>query len=376
MQNLRKASGLSEVLQSAGDRVIDQNRQQDVAGKLLQAAELLENREKRVSAAEVFKKFDSDGSGELERREVRLALKDLGIDPNSKLVQRQIKKFDADGSGSLDIDEFETFVNSVLAAEADEAESSSILNAFDNLPYMTAVPHGDRMALVRSAELHHFGPSSLVMAYPPDPMLGHLSFSNDHVVLIVSGAASLLLAGGRQSTSPQPRPPRRFVCSVPGERAVRAALGGPLMPVATLAPLTCIMDNLLPGLKGSGLESDAAAAGGEGVSDEARWCLQPLHGHLECAFFPKREWEAALGSKAIVSLREEASLHASFFTRCAERARAPRRTAPPRPATHRASNHRKRTVRLTSCSSCPSPVCAWQGGLQRRLSRSRRTRSG
>ena len=373
MQHLLRGGGGLDVLQSAGDTVIDQNRQQDVAGKLLQAAEMLEHREKRVSAAEVFKKFDSDGSGELERREVRLALKDMGIDPNSKLVQRQIKRYDADGSGSLDIDEFEAFVNSVLAAEADEAESASILNAFDNLPYMTAVPHGDRMALVRSAELHHFGPSSLVLAYPPDPLLGHLSFSNDHVALIVSGAASLLLAGGRQPTSPHARPRRRLVCAVPGERAVRAALGGPLMPVATLAPLTCIMDNLLPGL-----ESDAAAAGGEGAGEEARWCLQPLHGHLECAFFPKREWEAALGSKAIVGLREEAALHAGFFTRCAERTRAPLRphcSAPP--VTERAPRVRH--------GRCARPACArrvpsdrlrvWQGESPRRLSRGRRTRS-
>ena len=50
------------------------------------------------------------GGGELDRRETRRALKELGIDPDSKLVQRQIKKFDDDGSGTLDLEEFEASV--------------------------------------------------------------------------------------------------------------------------------------------------------------------------------------------------------------------------------------------------------------------------
>ena len=44
-----------------------------------------------------------------------------------------------------------------------------------------------------SAKVHAFSANQLVMAYPPDPSLGHLSFSHDHVTLILSGSARLLL---------------------------------------------------------------------------------------------------------------------------------------------------------------------------------------
>ena len=37
------------------------------------------------------------------------------------------------------------------------------------------------------------------------------------------------------------------------------------------------------------------------------------------AVFPKREWEAALGSKPVVALRGEAELQARFFCKCAQR---------------------------------------------------------
>eukprot|EP00964_Phaeocystis_antarctica_P165079 scaffold144409_cov78-Phaeocystis_antarctica.AAC.1 len=56
-----------------------------------------------------------------------------GIDPDSKLVQRQIKKFDEDGSGTLDLEEFEAFVSSILSADDDPA-AASILAAFYPYP--------------------------------------------------------------------------------------------------------------------------------------------------------------------------------------------------------------------------------------------------
>ena len=37
---------------------------------------------------------------------------------------------------------------------------------------------GDRLGLVRSAQVHAFSANQLMMAYPPDPSLGHLSYSH------------------------------------------------------------------------------------------------------------------------------------------------------------------------------------------------------
>ena len=219
---------------------------------------MAQNRMKGATAKEVFERIDRDGGGELDRRETRRALKELGIDPDSKLVQRQIKKFDEDGSGTLDLEEFEAFVSSILSADDDPA-AASILAAFDNMQHMTGVSIGDRMGLVRSAKVHAFSANQLVMAYPPDPALGHLSFSHDHVTLVLSGSARLLLARGKPKQS-------RLRVAVPNEVAVRSALGDPLAPVATLSPLTCIVGNLLPHLL---LSPSAAALSPRGVVEQA-----------------------------------------------------------------------------------------------------------
>lgn len=172
-----------------------------------EVVQMAQNRMKGETAKEVFLRVDRDGGGELDRRETRRALKELGIDPDSRLVQRQIRKFDADGSGSLDLEEFEAFVSSILHAD-DGPDTASVLAAFDNLPHMTGVSAGDRMGLVRSAAVHSFGARQLVMAYPPEASLGHLSFSHDQVALVISGSARLLLARGRPSR-------RRLAVAVP-----------------------------------------------------------------------------------------------------------------------------------------------------------------
>ena len=201
-------AAMRDVLQAAGEEVMDAVRDSTKAGQLMDAVELAQNRQNHVNAsgetvADVFRRLDKDGGGELDRRETRRALKELGIDPDSKLVQRQVKKFDSDGSGSLDLEEFEAFVDSILRAE-DDPDSAAILEAFHNLPFMTGVSTGDRMGLVRSAEVHSFTSNQLVMAYPPAPGLGHLSFSADDVYLVLSGSARLLISLAQQCAAPPP----------------------------------------------------------------------------------------------------------------------------------------------------------------------------
>ena len=75
---------------------------------------------------------------------------------------------------------------------------------------------GDRLGLVRSAQVHAFSANQLMMAYPPDASLGHLSYSHEHVAVILSGSARLLLARGKPRSQP------RLRLAVPSETAVRA----------------------------------------------------------------------------------------------------------------------------------------------------------
>merc|ERR1712185_758450 len=57
----------------------------------------------------VFREFDRDGNGRIDRSEFRKACNDLGIDLSSSELSRVIKKFDRDGDGQVSISEFVKF---------------------------------------------------------------------------------------------------------------------------------------------------------------------------------------------------------------------------------------------------------------------------
>ena len=79
----RRGSRIS--LQLATENVIVQNRDDAVVGDgIVDVVKMAQNRMKGATAKEVFQRIDKDGGGELDRRETRRALKELGIEPWSK----------------------------------------------------------------------------------------------------------------------------------------------------------------------------------------------------------------------------------------------------------------------------------------------------
>ena len=66
---------------------------------------------------EVFQKYDADGSGELERDEIRLALTDLGLPNEGTEVDRFIQQLDTDCTGTLNWSEFQQ-----LARQSEETK--------------------------------------------------------------------------------------------------------------------------------------------------------------------------------------------------------------------------------------------------------------
>jgi Ca2+-binding EF-hand superfamily protein len=72
----------------------------------------------------VFTTHDRDGSGGLSKRELRSALRSLGLQLTGEEARRTLACHDADASGSLSIAEFATLVRSLAAAsEAEESEN-------------------------------------------------------------------------------------------------------------------------------------------------------------------------------------------------------------------------------------------------------------
>ena len=68
---------------------------------------------------QVFKRYDTDGSGYLDADELRLALRSAGVDAAPADCKQLIKDTDTDGDGTIDFKEFKTIFQSKSAVRQD-----------------------------------------------------------------------------------------------------------------------------------------------------------------------------------------------------------------------------------------------------------------
>ena len=59
----------------------------------------------------IFNKFDVDGSGEIDRNELRCVFDEIGRGVTDRELDRVFVQFDVDNSGSIEIDEFMDFLS-------------------------------------------------------------------------------------------------------------------------------------------------------------------------------------------------------------------------------------------------------------------------
>ena len=71
---------------------------------------------KQETVGDVFRRFDADGSGSLDAKELRNALQDLKIDASAPAAEEAIAKIEASGSPGLSKLEFRTLVKGLKVA--------------------------------------------------------------------------------------------------------------------------------------------------------------------------------------------------------------------------------------------------------------------
>merc|ERR1712072_445093 len=76
---------------------------------------------------EAFDLFDTDGSGTIDAKELKVAMRALGFEPKKEEVKKMIAEIDKDGTGQIDFIEFMDMMT-VKMAERDPREE--ILKAF------------------------------------------------------------------------------------------------------------------------------------------------------------------------------------------------------------------------------------------------------
>ncbi len=62
--------------------------------------------EQKQEIREAFDLFDTDGSGTIDVKELKVAMRALGFEPKKDEVKKMIMEVDKNGSGSIDFNEF------------------------------------------------------------------------------------------------------------------------------------------------------------------------------------------------------------------------------------------------------------------------------
>ena len=77
-----------------------------MAKKPSKKRKLILSEEEKAEIKEAFDLFDEDGSGDIELKELKVAMRALGFNPTGAEVKAMMEEVDADGSGAIDFDEF------------------------------------------------------------------------------------------------------------------------------------------------------------------------------------------------------------------------------------------------------------------------------
>jgi len=83
--------------------------------------------EQKQEIKEAFDLFDTDGSGSIDSKELKVAMRALGFEPKKEEIEKMISDVDDDGSGTI---EFEEFLKMMAQKILNRDPKDEILKAF------------------------------------------------------------------------------------------------------------------------------------------------------------------------------------------------------------------------------------------------------
>merc|ERR1711900_74291 len=93
-------------------------------------AELTEEQKQEIR--EAFDLFDTDGSGTIDAKELKVAMRALGFEPKKEEVRKMISDVDKDGSGVIDFMEFMDMMTIKMAERDPREEMLKAFKLFDD----------------------------------------------------------------------------------------------------------------------------------------------------------------------------------------------------------------------------------------------------
>ena len=93
-------------------------------------AELTEEQKQEIR--EAFDLFDTDGSGTIDAKELKVAMRALGFEPKKEEIKKMIADIDKDGSGTIDFDEFLQMMTAKMSEKDSREEILKAFRLFDD----------------------------------------------------------------------------------------------------------------------------------------------------------------------------------------------------------------------------------------------------
>uniref|UniRef100_A0A6U2LA76 EF-hand domain-containing protein n=1 Tax=Leptocylindrus danicus TaxID=163516 RepID=A0A6U2LA76_9STRA len=88
--------------------------------------------EEKLEIKEAFDLFDTDGSGIIDAKELKVAMRALGFEPKKEEIRKLIAEVDKDGSGTIDFSEFLDMMTSKMGERDSKEEILKAFRLFDD----------------------------------------------------------------------------------------------------------------------------------------------------------------------------------------------------------------------------------------------------
>jgi len=88
--------------------------------------------EQKQEIREAFDLFDADGSGTIDVKELKVAMRALGFEPKKEEIKKLVSEYDKDGSGTIDFNDFLTMMTTKMTEKDSKEEILKAFRLFDD----------------------------------------------------------------------------------------------------------------------------------------------------------------------------------------------------------------------------------------------------
>ena len=118
------------MLQSSRSTAKPAARKKPVATKKGAPPDLTEDQKQEIR--EAFDLFDTDGSGTIDAKELKVAMRALGFEPSKEEIRKLISEIDKDGNSQVDFSEFLVMMTSKMGERDSREEMVKAFRLFDD----------------------------------------------------------------------------------------------------------------------------------------------------------------------------------------------------------------------------------------------------